>query len=160
MVIAELAALGSGGAASADGEGTTGVWSLRLGGLAPLMGAGALLVLGLVLCGEGRRTERVWRLDEAAERLRDAALIDDFEHRIALLTRAVQLDPSDARVRLALGEAYEGLFAGQVKARQGDWPERSCRGDRREPGHGRCAHLAAAGNDRRPGTGLARCHEC
>jgi O-antigen ligase/tetratricopeptide (TPR) repeat protein len=110
-------------------------YSFRLGGLAPLLGAGLCLAFGFFLVATAWRDHRV-------DCLRTAALQasgPDWEaSRIACLERAVRLAPDDAGLRSELGRAHLKVFDLEAKAEEqrgqavaateavlaarGDWP--------------------------------------
>jgi O-antigen ligase len=101
-------------------------YTLRLGGLGPVLGAAVAVAVGWVLLGEGWKDDRVQRLRLAALRLGehppDAAA---RERKVALLAAAARLAPDYARLQYELGQAhyawYEGVGEGlDEMARVGD----------------------------------------
>jgi tetratricopeptide (TPR) repeat protein len=93
--------------------------SVRLRGLAPLVGAAAAVALGLVLASQGRRMDQAERCLLAARR----AALDGEDGRgrqIAYLEAAVRWEPADASLQVALADVYSQTLAGQKgrKARQ------------------------------------------
>jgi tetratricopeptide (TPR) repeat protein len=113
VVCAHLSGLG--GARVQEGGPHLDLTSFRLGGWAPLAGAVVLVLLGVVLWAEGRKAERVWKLERAAARWREAGGSAALERRLAPLTAAARLDPSNARVEYLLGEASSEWFAEQIQ---------------------------------------------
>jgi O-antigen ligase len=85
-------------------------YRLRLGGVAPVLGAATAAALGLLLCGWGWKAHRVERLQWAAARLRADRSPDRLRRRINYLEAAARLAPEDAGVQADLGQAYYDLF--------------------------------------------------
>lgn len=83
-------------------------YRLRLGGLAPVLGAVAALGLGLVLCISSWKAHRIDRLQDAAFRAGDTD-VDHLRKRIACLEAAVFLEPEDAQLHYELGFAHARL---------------------------------------------------
>ena len=84
------------------------VWRFR--GMAAPVGALVLLVLGVILLGQGLRADAVQRFALAAAELNQT---DDRHRRsrqLQLLETAVQLAPADAHLRLKLAEAHVRLW--------------------------------------------------
>lgn len=84
-------------------------YRVRLGGLAPLLGAAAVVALGFLLVGFGWRAHRVDRL-RAAALLAGTSEEEDPKARIRLLQAAAAVAPLDAEVRAELGRALVGEF--------------------------------------------------
>jgi tetratricopeptide (TPR) repeat protein len=78
--------------------------------VAPVVGAVGLILLALVLAGEGRRAAAVDRLRAAAERQQDSKDLPATERWIGYLEGAARLQPSDARLQYQLGEAHADLY--------------------------------------------------
>jgi O-antigen ligase/tetratricopeptide (TPR) repeat protein len=94
---------------------TIGEYSLRLGGLAPLVAASTLVCLGLLLCAAAWKRHGVDRLQEAAR--------ENEAGRIASLARAAALAPDDARLRCELADARAGQYQRETLAGwQGELP--------------------------------------
>ncbi|MHB1425866.1 MAG: O-antigen ligase family protein, partial [Gemmataceae bacterium] len=83
-------------------------YRLRLGGVAPVLGALMAVGLGLVICADGWKAFRSHRLEDAALRAGNDKR-DQLHTRIACLTEAVSLAPEDARLHAALGSAHGRL---------------------------------------------------
>jgi O-antigen ligase len=83
-------------------------YRLRLGGIAPVFGAMALVGLGLVLCTTAWKAHRIDRLEEAALRA-GSTDADQLRQRIAHLTAAVALGPDNAQLHFDLGFAHTQL---------------------------------------------------
>ncbi len=105
----------AGGAATDEDE-----YRLRLGGIAPVLGALTAAGLGVVLCAAGWKAHLVDRLEDAAIRAGDADA-DQLRARIACYTAAVSLAPEDAQLHYELGSAYARLAK---LANAGDVPNR------------------------------------
>jgi O-antigen ligase/tetratricopeptide (TPR) repeat protein len=89
-----------------DGDGVE--YHLRLGGIAPFLGAMAVLGLGLLPCLGAWKAHRIDRLEEAAFRAgNDTA--DELRTRITYLSAAAPLGPQDASLHYELGFAHERL---------------------------------------------------
>lgn len=86
----------------------TDEYRLRVGGLAPVIGAIAVLGLGVVLCASGWKSYRIDRLQGAAFRTGNADA-DQLRARIAYLAAAVSLGPEDAQLHYELGFAHARL---------------------------------------------------
>jgi O-antigen ligase/tetratricopeptide (TPR) repeat protein len=102
IVCAHLCALGR----SKDVD--TDEYRLRLGGLAPVLGAITALGLGLVICISGWKAHRIDRLQDAAFRAGDADA-NQLRARIACLAAATSLGPEDAQLHYELGFAHARL---------------------------------------------------
>ncbi|HEY7154157.1 MAG TPA: O-antigen ligase family protein [Gemmataceae bacterium] len=116
VICAHLCALGqsaaprgrtSAGDASPAGA-DAGAYRLRLGGIAPVLGAMVLVGLGLVLCAAGWKAHRIDRLEEAALRA-GSTDADQLRQHIAYLTAAVALRPDNAQLCYDLGFAHSQL---------------------------------------------------
>jgi O-antigen ligase/tetratricopeptide (TPR) repeat protein len=118
VVCAQLDALGQGtrGARPAGAEAAlpAGEYSFRLGGLAPLAGAVAVVVLGLGLMAEGWRSAwaETWQL--AASHISDSADPQEHEWAIANLEAAAALAPESGRLHVALAKAHLELWREQT----------------------------------------------
>jgi O-antigen ligase/tetratricopeptide (TPR) repeat protein len=139
VLTAHLCARGDSGRATAEGQVLAGAgeYRLRLGGLAPLVGAATCLGLGLVLLAAGLRAHWIDRLQLAASRLAAERGIDGLADQVACLERAARLAPGSAELENQLGRAdlkaldqkvgrlewRNDLAAatGAVLAGQGDW---------------------------------------
>jgi len=84
--------------------------SLPLFGGGPLVGAGAVLTLGLMLVGESGRVEQAERFHLAAARLAGASDWVDRERQIAYLEEAVRLTPENARFHDELAQVQLDWF--------------------------------------------------
>jgi O-antigen ligase/tetratricopeptide (TPR) repeat protein len=82
----------------------SGVFSLRLGGLAPAAGAVVAVLLGLVLAYDGWRAHKVQPLRLAASQPADRA------HQIDGLTAAARRAPEYASLQIEAAQAYEVLY--------------------------------------------------
>jgi tetratricopeptide (TPR) repeat protein len=106
VVAAQVAGLGA-AAGRGEAAGGPGEYTLRLGGLAPLLAAAAAASLGLVLCGEGLKAHLVQRCRAAAADARqDEDDPDRRERAIAYLEQALAFAPEDASLRDELGRAH------------------------------------------------------
>jgi O-antigen ligase len=85
-----------------------GAYRLRLGGIAPVFGAIALVGLGLMLCAAGWKAHRIDRLEEAALRA-GSTDVDQLRQHIAYLSAAVALGPDNAPLHYDLGFAHTQL---------------------------------------------------
>jgi O-antigen ligase/tetratricopeptide (TPR) repeat protein len=97
-------------------------YCLRLWGVAPVAGAAGLILVALVLAGEGWRAAAADRLQLAAARLQDSNDIPAIERQIGYLEGAAQLVPSDARLQYQLGQAHAGVYeilTRRLKSREG-----------------------------------------
>ncbi len=110
-------------------------YNLRLGGLAPVLGAGTLLAMAVVLVGAAWKAHCADRLEVAATRFRSS--LDDLDQCVVLLAEAARIAPEDAEVEVELGQVrsrlYErnaerlnrntrlSLFAGAVLSASTDW---------------------------------------
>lgn len=127
VVCAHLCALGRSNPHHAQSVGAvdSDEYCLRLGGLAPVIGAIAAVGLGLVLCGNGWKSHRLNLLENAAVRAGNADA-DQLRMRIAYLAAAVSLAPDDAPLHYELGFAHErlaellnsGIFSDRRAARE------------------------------------------
>jgi O-antigen ligase/tetratricopeptide (TPR) repeat protein len=84
-------------------------YRLRLGGVAPLLGAAAALALALMICAAAWKAHRIDRLEDAAVRAGD----DTEEHlrrRVVLLAAAGAIGRDDAALHEELGHARKQLF--------------------------------------------------
>jgi tetratricopeptide (TPR) repeat protein len=95
--------------------GKSAVFSLRLGGLAPVFGAALALVLAWVLCWEGWRAAEFQRLRNEAGRRSLTINLPRGENRIELLEAAAQLEPASARVQVELGLAYLERYRNRMR---------------------------------------------
>jgi O-antigen ligase/tetratricopeptide (TPR) repeat protein len=94
---------------------------LRLGGLAPILGAVCAVALGLALVGEGWRVYQVERLRSLAASLNDSAEPARRDQQIAYLETAARLAPEYARLRSELGQAHLDLVEARTeKLEQGE----------------------------------------
>jgi O-antigen ligase/tetratricopeptide (TPR) repeat protein len=100
---AQLCALGGEGSRDRAGGNE---YSLRLLGLAPVLGAAALVALALVLYGEGRRLNRTERCRTAALALADDPDPASRQRQIAYLEAALELAPDDASLQENLARAH------------------------------------------------------
>src|SRR5579875_739511 len=95
-------------------------YRLRLGRLAPVVGAMATLGFGLVLCAGGWKAHRIDRLQDAAFRA-GSADADQLRTRIAYLTAAVSLGPEYASLHSDLGLAHTRLAEMLASGIAPDW---------------------------------------
>jgi O-antigen ligase/tetratricopeptide (TPR) repeat protein len=95
-------------ARSVEEDADSDTYRLRLGGVAPVLGAMAALGFGLVICADTWKAHRMNRLQAAALRAGDAEA-DQLRTRIACLTEAVSLGPENALLHSELGFAHEQL---------------------------------------------------
>jgi hypothetical protein len=93
-----------------DAQARSAQYTFRLGGLAPLAGAVMALALGLVLYGEGRRTELAQRLRLAAFALGKDPNHIDRDRQLDYLDAAARLAPEYARLRFEMGEYHLAVF--------------------------------------------------
>jgi O-antigen ligase len=122
VLCALLSAVGSVGVpalagSSAPKAGTptpaAGTWELRLAGVAPIIGATLVVVLGLLLCTRLWREHRVERLQAAAARIpADAA--DRRQLQLPYLEAAARLAPNDPMVRMEVAHAHTELLEAQL----------------------------------------------
>lgn len=116
VIAAQLASLGaaespySPRAAATGLNGTVGAYRLRSGGLAPIAGALTLLVLSLIVVGQGRSAERADRYRLAALRALRTPDESVWDQQITLLTESVHLRPGDANLQVDLADAYYNRF--------------------------------------------------
>jgi O-antigen ligase/tetratricopeptide (TPR) repeat protein len=99
VLAAHLSALGAGRRAP-----------VRFGGLAALAGAGAAVVFGLLLAGEGWRLSQAERFRLAARYRGDRGGADAPAEQVAYLEAAVRWAPEDAALHTALAEAYVAAY--------------------------------------------------
>jgi O-antigen ligase/tetratricopeptide (TPR) repeat protein len=110
VVCAHLAALGA-------GEETNGQYTLRLGGLAPVLGAVTAVVLGVVLVFGGWKEHAVQQLRTSAFRAGEAAA-DGRVEEVVRLEAAARLAPDLADLQAELAQARLDAFeeeAGEVQ---------------------------------------------
>jgi O-antigen ligase len=91
-----------------ESEGDSTAYRLRLGGLAPILGAIAALGFAAVLCASGWNAHVIDRLKDAAFRTSNEE-IAPLRQRIAYLAAAASLDPDDAQIPNELGYARAQL---------------------------------------------------
>jgi O-antigen ligase/tetratricopeptide (TPR) repeat protein len=84
-------------------------YRLRLGGVAPVLGALVAVGLGLVICADSWKAYRIHRLEDAATRADNDNKADQLRTRIACLTEAVSLGPENAPLHQELGLAHGQL---------------------------------------------------
>ncbi len=106
------------GAAQSGKEGVedTDTYRFRLGGLAPLAGAGIAFSLGLVLTTEGWRIERVQEWRQTAAQLHKAPNLAQHERAIAYLEAASALAPENGILAAQLGKAHMELCQEKTEA--------------------------------------------
>lgn len=92
-------------------------YTLRLYGLAPVVGFILAVLFGLLLSYEGWRGYKIEALELAAShagpvgaRAGDRATMDRRKHRIDCLAKAARLAPDSARLQLELALAHYGVF--------------------------------------------------
>ncbi len=107
VVCAQLAALGTGPVGADDGGDEL---SLRLGGLGPVAGAAACVALGWLLIGAGWSATRADAFRLAALRAGAESGSEARERQIKALESAVDRDPEDGLLRVALADAYHLAF--------------------------------------------------
>lgn len=116
VIAAQIASLGAEEspyatrAAAAGLNGSAGAYRLRMGGLAPLAAAATVVILSLVVIGQGRAAERADRYRLAALRVLRTGDADVWDRQIALLGQSVQLRPGDANLHVDLADAYYNRF--------------------------------------------------
>jgi O-antigen ligase/tetratricopeptide (TPR) repeat protein len=139
VLTAQLCGRGDSGRDTVEGQVLAGAgeYRLRLGGLAPLVGAATSLGLALVLLGAGLRAHWIDRLQLAASRLAAERGVDGLADQMACLERAAHLAPGSAELENELARASVKAFekkierlewrndlaaaTGAVLAGQGDW---------------------------------------
>jgi O-antigen ligase len=94
-------------------------YALRLFGLAPLVGATSVVLLGLLLYSEGDRWAKINNLRMAAQRLAASNEPGARVGQIILLDAAARLGPDYARVRVALARAHTDFFEEQKRKIEG-----------------------------------------
>src|SRR5439155_4581372 len=92
---------------------SAGVWTLRLGGVAPIAAALLIVLAGLALFAHGWKAHRLERLRAAAARF-PADQPDRAAAQLPFLEAAARLAPDDATVRLELAQAHLDVLRSQV----------------------------------------------
>jgi O-antigen ligase len=114
VAAAQLCALGarrpSELSASGEAVGGAAAYTLRLVGLAPVLGAAALVLVGLTLTAEAWRAERAERYRLAAARCKESADPATRDRQRTYLRAAAALVPEDATLQLRLADAYHDEF--------------------------------------------------
>ncbi len=110
VVGAHLAGLGAGGGLPEAAEAP----SLRLGGTVALLGASAVVALGVLIVGAGWRMDEADRAARSARRLARTEGDQAREQQLQLLRAAVARTPDDAELHTALADAY--MQAGNERA--------------------------------------------
>jgi tetratricopeptide (TPR) repeat protein len=115
VLCAHLCALGCGNpapepGATPAGDGASGQYTLRLGGLAPVLGAATAVALGLLLTLGGWRAHGVHQLRAAAVRALQGGAPDARQQQIACLETAARLAPGLADLQADLGQARLDAF--------------------------------------------------
>jgi O-antigen ligase len=121
VLAAQLSGLGSAGSAPAADQDAAGVpargaYTLRLHGMAPLLGASAAVLLSIMLVGEGWRAYQAERQRLAALHLTLRAAPGDDGRALACLKRAAWFTPENALLQLELAEAYHRQFLAAERA--------------------------------------------
>jgi O-antigen ligase len=106
VLCAQLCALGQTDAAGHQAA----PYTLRLGGMAPVVGAATALALGLVLAAEGWRAEQAARLRLAAFPPAESRERVGAHEQIALMESAVRLYPESAYLQAELAQLYLNQF--------------------------------------------------
>jgi O-antigen ligase len=109
VLAAQLVALGQPEQAEETapaGAAPAGAYVLRLGGLAPVLGAVALLVLAALLAGNGGQMQWAERCRDAARVLTEDPRLGTLQRRVDLLETAAEYSPENARLRLELAMAH------------------------------------------------------
>jgi tetratricopeptide (TPR) repeat protein len=119
VVAAQLCAVGSPGAETLDEEESEAerprrAEGLRLGGLAPLAGAAALLLAGGVLVVQGWRWATAYGLEVSARNLAGATDPKREESRLAFLEDATRTTPEDGHLHLLAGQAYLDAYQSRL----------------------------------------------
>jgi O-antigen ligase/tetratricopeptide (TPR) repeat protein len=89
-------------------------YSLRVGGVAPLVGVAAAVALGLVLSWEGWKAYRAQHLLLAAMGVGEPGRETTPESKIARLQEATEVLPSSARLHVLLGDAQLEYYEARV----------------------------------------------
>lgn len=126
---AHLCALGGGGGGGdgptadrgrptedVEADGDAGEFVLRLGGLAPLVGAATAVALGLLLVDEGSRAVRAEPFRRSAARLRQQADPASRRRRLSDLEAAARLTPEDAQLQVSLAQAHLAIYEDGLQA--------------------------------------------
>jgi O-antigen ligase/tetratricopeptide (TPR) repeat protein len=125
VLCAHLCALGgsegppAAGRRPAEDNGATGAageWVLRLGGLAPLVGAATAVALGLVLIDESWRAARAEPFRRSAARLRQKTDRASRQRFLTDLEAAARLMPEDAHLQVRLAQAHEAIYEDGIQA--------------------------------------------
>jgi tetratricopeptide (TPR) repeat protein len=103
VLCAQLCALGS----------TSGLYSLRLWGLAPLAGSALVMLFGLALGYEGWRMYRVQELQQAVSSVGGFSYPGHNASRVDCLATATRLAPENARLHVELALEYYDQYQGQ-----------------------------------------------
>jgi O-antigen ligase len=118
VLAAHLCSLGSssrpqsqGGVSSAEGE----EYTVSLGGLAPVLGAAAVAVLGWVIYTEGWKADLVHRFQVAAIQADGAPAEPGHDYALEYLEAGVQLAPEYAGLQVELGTAHLSRFEGGMR---------------------------------------------
>ncbi len=99
--------------ARAQGRNTSSLRLIRWGGLAPILAAGLIAGIGLLLFAESYHWQRVHRFLTAGLRKPKDDSLELQERRIDYLKTAVALAPTFASTTMELAQAYYDAYAGQ-----------------------------------------------
>jgi tetratricopeptide (TPR) repeat protein len=107
VICAHICALGQSKHSSkgSESEGASNEYRLRLGGIAPVLGAMAALGFAVVLCSSGWNAHRIGLLKDAAFRTSNDKA-DQLRLRVAYFAAAASLNPDDAEIQYELGYAH------------------------------------------------------
>jgi O-antigen ligase/tetratricopeptide (TPR) repeat protein len=118
VLCAHLVSLGA-AAGLAEGD-PAPEYRIRLGGIAPLLGAATLVALALLLSGISWRAHRIDRLRTTAARLQREEGEEGLAEQVACLETAARLAPEDANVQADLGQMLYSVYtrkSGQLARR-------------------------------------------